>query len=76
MAENDGIMASAPIGAVNHDVQEAVREDIRRRRAHGIAKFGQPLMAGDGSDPLAEAYWQALDMVFFLKQLLIERETS
>jgi hypothetical protein len=69
------IMETAPAGSTRSDVQLAVAEDIARRRRHGIAKHGQALRPHDGTDALAQAYWQALDLVFYLKQQLMERES-
>lgn len=57
---------STPIG-------DLVRADIDARERLGIARYGTKLQAGNGRDSLRDAYDEALDLVFYLRQELEER---
>lgn len=46
--------------------------DIRARAEHGIKKYGRPLETGNGRSALQDAYEEALDLVMYLKQKLLE----
>jgi hypothetical protein len=54
-------------------VWEAVMDDIRARAAFGKAKYGTELMTHNGRDALVDAYQEALDLVMYLKQEIMER---
>lgn len=53
-----------------------VIEDIRQRADHGIKKYGRPLETGNGRSALQDAYEEALDLVVYLKQKLIEEREN
>jgi len=55
-------------------VLDAVMVDLRLRSAVGLKKYGTPLRAHNGRDALVDAYQEALDLVMYLKQMLMERE--
>lgn len=55
------------------DVWLEVIEDMNRRRQMGIDKYGTPLQAGNGRNSLVDAYQEALDLVVYLRQAIIER---
>ena len=55
------------------DMWMEVIEDMHQRRSTGIMRYGTPLQAYNGRDPLVDAYQEALDLVVYLKQALIER---
>jgi hypothetical protein len=52
-----------------------VIEDMHERRKVGMQRYGTPLQVFNGRDPLVDAYQEALDLVVYLKQALIERGT-
>lgn len=55
-------------------VTDAVLADITARREVGKVKYGTELRAHNGRDPLVDAYQEALDLVVYLKQALMERD--
>lgn len=59
----------------NRPVWELVIEDMNERDAVGRVRYGTPLQAFNGRDALVDAYQEALDLVVYLKQSIVERET-
>ncbi len=57
-------------------VVDAVMEDMQFRRQHGITKYGTELLTHNGRDALVDAYQEALDLVVYLKQELMERDAK
>jgi hypothetical protein len=55
-------------------VADRVLADIHERAAVGKARYGTPLMTHNGRDALTDAYEEALDLVFYLRQALMERD--
>jgi hypothetical protein len=55
-------------------VTGAVLLDIVERRQKGAVEYGTELVAFNGRDALLDAYEEAIDLVLYLKQALIERE--
>jgi len=58
------------------DVWQEVMGDMEGRRGFGINKYGTPLQAHNGRDSLVDAYQEALDLVVYLRQLIIERRDA
>lgn len=56
------------------DVWLLVLKDMEGRRLHGIEKYGTPLQAHNGRDPLVDAYQEALDLCVYLRQAIEERK--
>lgn len=50
-----------------------VIEDMRQRDAFGREKYGTPLQPFNGRDALVDAYQEALDLVVYLKQAILEK---
>ena len=48
--------------------------DIRDRTRVGVETYGTPLQPHNGRDALQDAYEEALDLCFYLKQALMERQ--
>lgn len=46
--------------------------DLAARKAVGLKRYGQPLQAFNGRDPILDAYEEALDMSVYLRQALWE----
>jgi hypothetical protein len=55
-------------------VADRVLADIRARVEVGIRRYGTQLMTRNGRDALTDAYEEALDLVFYLRQALMERD--
>jgi hypothetical protein len=54
-------------------VWELVIADMRERDHVGRAKYGTPLQAGNGRNPLIDAYQEALDLAVYLRQAIKEQ---
>lgn len=55
-------------------IAELVLEDIDARVKLGLERYGTKLQANNGRDALADAYQEALDLVFYLRQAIAERD--
>lgn len=64
----------APV-AGRASVTDAVIKDLETRRVHGKAKYGTELMTHNGRDAMVDAYQEALDLVMYFKQALMERDS-
>ncbi len=51
-----------------------VADDLVERAKFGIKKYDKMLKTDNGRDALIDAYNQALDLVMYLKQAIIERD--
>lgn len=58
---------STPIG-------DLVRADMAAREEVGLRTYGTKLRAGNGRDALWDAYEEALDLVYYLRQAIAERD--
>lgn len=65
-----------PVPNASRPVWDMVIEDMRERDRVGRARYGTPLQAHNGRDALADAYAEALDLVVYLKQALVERDAE
>jgi len=78
-AKNVGTLrpkATEPQPAPNNggaDVLNQVMRDLLDRSEFGTAKYGTRLQSGNGRDALMDAYQEALDLVMYLRQAIIER---
>ena len=61
---------------ISMDVVDAVLCDVAHRAFHGLEKHGTLLKTHNGRDALVDAYQEALDLVFYLRQALMEREVQ
>ena len=64
----------APVHNNTVSIQELVIRDMRDRMAHGLREYGTLLQAGNGRDALVDAYEEAVDLCFYLKQAIVERD--
>ena len=62
-----------PVPNSSRPIWDMVIEDMQERDRVGRARYGTP-QAHNGRDALADAYAEALDLVVYLKQALVERE--
>lgn len=58
------------------DIWLRVIQDMEDRRQLGIERYGTPLQANNGRDALVDAYQEALDLVVYLRQAIIERSDN
>ena len=56
------------------DVAPYVVADVMHRVEAGLEKYGTPLQTGNGRDALWDAYQEAIDLVMYLRQAILERE--
>lgn len=63
----------APRANDSRPIWDLVIEDMKARDAAGRQKYGTPLQAHNGRDPLVDAYQEALDLVVYLRQAIEER---
>lgn len=63
-----------PVPNTSPAVLDLVIEDIRTRDTIGVRRYGTRLQANNGRDALRDAYEEALDLAFYLKQSIIERD--
>jgi hypothetical protein len=55
-------------------ITELVIRDLHERSRVGTLRYGTPLRAHNGRDPLRDAYEEALDLCQYLRQAIEERE--
>lgn len=74
--EGEALLAGQPLPAPNATtpILDLVQADIAARDRVGRAKYGTPLQAGNGRDALRDAYEEALDLAFYLRQAIAERD--
>jgi len=58
----------------NKVVVDVVLADIRERAETGKLKYGTYLQTNNGRDALWDAYQEAIDLVMYLRQKLLEQE--
>ena len=58
------------------NVGEIVLADIQARIEVGEKKYGTLLQTNNGRDALWDAYQEALDLVMYLRQAILERDIS
>ena len=56
------------------DVGTYVFQDIEERIKAGEQKYGSRLQTHNGRDALWDAYQEAIDLVLYLRQVILERE--
>lgn len=65
----------APAPGTDEVLPHVVR-DLQARSDYGTRHYGTPLMTDNGRDALTDAYQEALDLVMYLKQTLLERAAA
>ena len=74
MPENEVVKPQpAPEPNEKPSVWDLVIADMQARDDFGRKKYGTPLQAGNGRDPLIDAYQEALDLCVYLRQKIEER---
>ena len=64
---------SAPKGSGN-PILGMVLADLTNRALEGADKYGEPLKAHNGRNPLWDAYQEALDLAMYLRQAIEEQQ--
>lgn len=67
------------LGNVDGDlgrVAAGLLADIQERQQVGLERYGTPLQTHNGRDALTDAYQEALDLVVYLKQAILEKGDS
>lgn len=64
----------APVPNLSPIIWDLVIEDMQERDRVGRERYGTPLQAHNGRDPLIDAYQEALDLVVYLRQAIEERK--
>lgn len=76
--EQEGDLAAATVQPLptgdGQEVTPLVLADLRARSAAGVRKYGTTLRAHNGRDALLDAYQEALNLVCYLRQELLERD--
>lgn len=55
-------------------IADLVMADVKARDKFGAAKYGTRLQPHNGRDVLMDAYQEALDLAFYLRQVIEERD--
>lgn len=58
------------------DLPDDVAEALRLRRQFGLDKYGTVLRSHNGRDPMADATQEALDLIVYLRQAVMEGKAS
>jgi len=63
-----------PHGDKHIDICGLVKKDVEARAQLGEKRYGERLHPFNGRNPLVDAYQEALDLVIYLRQALLEQE--
>ena len=74
MKNKAAIHEPMPISGTGEKVLDQVRQDLTDRDTVGRQKYGQSLKTFTGRDALMDAYQEALDLVMYLRQVIMERD--
>lgn len=69
-------MQNKPIPNNEPHIADLVIEDMKERKQIGIKRYGVALQPHNGRNALQDAYEEALDLVQYLKQRIIEDEKN
>lgn len=61
-----------PVRNTRHPIQRMVIADIEKRIEVGIERYGTPLQAFNGRNPVQDAYEETIDLAQYLKQIMVE----
>lgn len=65
-----------PVPNDSTPIWDLVISDMKARDNLGRERYGVPLQANNGRDVLTDAYEEALDLVVYLKQAIVERDSN
>lgn len=69
-------MQKRPKKNSNPEVMELFLKDLKARYEEGVRRYGVPLQPFNGRDPLQDAYEEAMDLAFYLRQAIYERDNN
>lgn len=70
------IQQPQPIPNNSTPIVDLLIEELQQRKQLGIQRYGVPLQAHNGRDALRDALDEALDLVVYLKQAIVERDSE
>jgi hypothetical protein len=73
-AAHEYVIGTLPDERLFPDVRRSLETDMRARLALGISKYGHPLESFNGRDARADALEEALDLMAYLGQMILEGE--
>lgn len=73
MTDEATTVQSKPTANDRAAIADLVIADVKARDRFGASKYGTRLQADNGRDPLVDAYQEALDLAFYLRQAIEER---
>lgn len=74
MSEPEHVEQPMPTNNERDSIQSMVRNDLLKREALGVSRYGTALQAFNGRDALRDAYEEALDLACYLRQVIEERD--
>ena len=69
-------LVAAEIQGLDDPIMLAIAADLEARKTLGIKRYGQPLQAFNGRNPILDAYEEALDLLVYTRQALYEAEST
>lgn len=60
----------------NPEVYKLFTKDLETRYQIGLQRYGVALQAFNGRDALRDAYEEAIDLAFYLRQAIYERDNA
>ena len=57
-------------------ITDLLIRDLAERQAFGTQKYGEPLRAFNGRDPLVDAYQELIDLLVYLRQYMEESKAE
>jgi len=72
MSKKPAIHKEPPPAGKGTPITDMVIADLVERKEFGTAKYGEPLMAFNGRDPLVDLYQELIDAVMYVRQYMTE----
>ena len=74
--ERDSVRVQPRPKGSGRDIADMVVDDIAARKRFGVEKYGEPLRAFNGRDGMTDAYQEAIDLVLYLKKVIVENRVD
>ena len=74
MSKKPAIHKEPPPAGKGTPITDLVIADLIERKEFGTAKYGEPLMAFNGRDPLVDLYQELIDAVMYVRQYMTENQ--
>ena len=69
-------MQPSPKRNSHPEVMKLFLKDLEERYQEGVRRYGVPLQPFNERDPLQDAYEEAMDLAFYLRQAIYERDNN